>query len=83
MWLLFGCYYPSSQSDEYFSYRFKNNLDNLSQKYDKVHVSRGLECKFKRELEILINENPNVIREYYFFEITFLLILNKYAPIKN
>ena len=24
--------------------------------------------KFKKELEILINENSNVIREYYFFE---------------
>ena len=38
--------------------------------------------KFKRELEGKINKNSNLIGEYDYFEKTFLLVLNKYAPIK-
>ena len=34
-WLLFGCYQPPSQSDNNFFYHIKNNLDKLSQKYNK------------------------------------------------
>ena len=39
--------------------------------------------EFKRELEGKINENSNLISECGFFEKTFLLALNKYAPTKN
>ena len=38
--------------------------------------------KFKRELEGKINKNSNLIGEYDYFEKTFLLVLNQYAPIK-
>ena len=34
-WLLFGSYYPSSQSDEYFFHHVKNGLDIYSKFYDK------------------------------------------------
>ena len=34
-WLLFGCYHPSFQSDEYFDPYIKINMDKLSQKYKK------------------------------------------------
>ena len=39
--------------------------------------------KYKRELEGKINENSSRIGEYDCFEKTFLLVLNKYAPIKT
>ena len=37
--LLFGCYHPSSQSDEYFFYHLNNNLDKLLQNYENTYSS--------------------------------------------
>ena len=34
-WLLFGCYQPPSQSDNYFFYHIENNLDKFYQNYNK------------------------------------------------
>ena len=39
--------------------------------------------KFNRELETIINENSYLIREYDFFQKTYLIALNKYAPVKS
>lgn len=39
--------------------------------------------KFNRELERIINEHSYLIREYDFFQKTYLIALNKYAQIKR
>ena len=33
-WLLYGCYHPPSESDNYFFYHIKNDQDKSSQKYN-------------------------------------------------
>lgn len=34
-WLLFGCYHPPYQSDNYFFYHINNDLDKLTPKCNK------------------------------------------------
>ena len=72
-----------SQNGNYCS---KNSVCKVAKLIPKRVIYRDYKNfnrdKFKRELEGKINKNSNLIGEYDYFEKTFLLVLNKYAPIK-
>ena len=44
-WLLFGCYHSPSQSDNCFFYHIKNDLDKLSQNYNKYMLVGDLNAE--------------------------------------
>ena len=70
-WLLFGCYHPPSQDDNYFFTHLSLTLDKLSKKYDKFLLAGDFNAEVSETCfkNFLIEHNAkSIVKEFTCFK---------------